>query len=749
MRSKSISFLRSKRKRNQFFAILASLTLISSFQNCQGGSFEVASNSADLAGLSDLPSTGGGSGSQPTPGGRPPELPPPVAMGNQVTEVKLQNISSSEQKNVPFTFGHTFYKGAISSTLETLAGKLADGTALTLQVEAKAKHADGSIRHAIISGVLPTLPASQTVAMALVKAAKPASNSMNPDPMTLINAGFGAVVTLNVGGTQYQASANDGLQNNPKLWLKGLLVNEWLVAVPFKTSAGVEHPHLMARFAIRAYTGLSRAKVDVVLENNWSYEPAPQNFTYNVNVSIGGQNVYTKTSLTHFHHSRWKKTFWWGTAPSVHIQHNVNDLIMSRALPNYDQSVVISESTISNLHNAWVAPKNEPMNFGVAQPYMPATGGRPDIGLNPGWAVTYLLTQDVRAKNVTLGQADLAGSWSMHYRDKQKDTVHSILDYPYSSIIGTSGDKMNPVTKKSEAFPACGGDCTSAGTSDVSHTPNLAYIPYLVTGDFYYLEELQFWAAYVVFTQNGHYREMDKGLVKSDQLRGQGWAIRLLGEASYISPDDHPMKSQFTQIVNNNLDWYNENYTNNPNANKLGIIVNGYSVVYDNGSGTAPWQDDFFTQAIGHLTELDFDKAKPLLTWKSKFQISRMTDPNYCWIMGAIYALKVRDSLTAPFYTTMGQAYQASVSAEVKNTACASAEMSAALTKEYGYSIPLGSMTGYPTANAGMPANYQPALAYAATSGAADGPKAWDIFSKRNAKPTYSDGAQFAIVPRK
>ena len=33
-------------------------------------------------------------------------------------------------------------------------------------------------------------------------------------------------------------------------------------------------------------------------------------------------------------------------------------------------------------------------------------------------------------------------------------------------------------------------------TLDRAHQPSLAYIPYLMTGDLYYLEEMHFWASY-------------------------------------------------------------------------------------------------------------------------------------------------------------------------------------------------------------------------------------------------------------
>ncbi len=727
-----------RKRRNQIFFFAGTTAFVALFQNCSGNGFAVNLDSGGTSLSSNLPT------SDPT-AVQPPGLPPPIPIGGLVTDLKIQSTSASSQSNLPFTFGQTFPPGALLKT-ETLEGKLADGSHLKLQVEAKATHADGSVRHAIISAVLPALAAGQTETLSLIKASGSTDTSPVITPQSILNSGFGASVSLNLAGVAYSASVNDYLNSKAFTnWLSGPQVNEWLVVMPLKTASGTAHPHLMARFDIRSYTGLNKVRVDAVIENGWIYEPNPQHFTYDVQINVGGQVVYSKNALKHFHHARWKKTFWWGAEPQIQLQHNTAYLILSRALPSYDQSVKIAEETLSGLQTNFSGAKTEPMGYGICEPAMPSTGGRPDIGLNPSWAVSYLLTQDARAKKATLGQADLAGSWSIHYRDKNKDLPLSVADYPYASLLGNPGDMINPKTNKSEAPAACTGDCTMTSEADVSHHPNLAYIPYLVTGDHYYFEELLFWSSYVTFNGNPYYRLFEKGLIRSEQLRGQGWALRTMGDAAYITPDNHPMKVLLNQIVNNNLDWYNENYTNSATANKLGVIVTGYSVSYENGRGIAPWMDDFFTQSIGHLAELGFTKAQPLLLWKAKFSINRMTDPGSCWVLGAVYDLLIRDSDQSPFYETMAQTYQATASPAVQATACGSSEMATAL----GEGFVAGEMTGYSTSSEGYPANMQPALAYSVGSGAPNGLKAWDVFSKRAKKATYSDGPQFAIIPRK
>lgn len=683
----------------------------------------------------------------PVPGTAAPTPPiatiPELNTNPALTTVTIEATATGEQTRVPVTFGQVFAVGHVGAT-QSLIGKLADGSTVPLQVDVKARHADGSVRHAIISANLAKVAAGQPQVLSLALGS-PLAGPAAATPAQLLEAGFTASVSATIDGAVYTASADQLLRSGTvDTWLSGSLVSEWLVAAPLVNAAGVAHPHLSARFAIRKISGANQARVDVTLENNWAYELAPQNFTYDANVQVGGASVYSKPAMTHYHHARWRKVFWWGGQPAVHVKHNTAYLIASRALPNYDQSVVVPETRLAALKTAYTGARTEPMGVGAALYAMPTTGGRDDIGLLPAWAATYLLTMDQRAKDITLGTADLAGSWSSHYRDRITGRPVSVADFPYMTILGNRNDTKNPATGKLEAFPLCATTtaCATPNNHDTSHQPAFAYLPYLVTGDYYYLEELQFWAMYSAFSSNPGYRENIKGLVRSDQVRGQAWSLRTLGEAAYITPDADRLKSHFVTVVNHNLHYFNTTYTTNATANTLGVITNGYSVVYDNNTGLAPWMDDFFTSAVGHLNELGFAGAGDLLAWKARFPIGRMTDSQACWITGAMYSMKVRDSATAPLYTTVGQAWRASSTPEFAALACASAEMAANLK------LKVGEMTGYSSVATGYPSNMQPAIAYAADIGGAPGAAAWTVFNNRSVKPNYGLGPQFAIVPR-
>ncbi|WP_229445449.1 hypothetical protein [Massilia sp. Leaf139] len=663
---------------------------------------------------------------------------------NMVTDVRVQNTSATAQAALPVTFGQVFAVGDLLPS-DSLVGRFDNGSTISLQLDVKATHPDGSVRHAVVSGMVENMAANETRTLSLMKSNAPHSTGMGPK--TLLINGFSSSVHATINGVRYNASADDIIKKGGayQTWLAGAVANEWHVSAPLTTADGVAHPHLTARFAIRWYDAIKKARVDVTVENAWAYEANPQNFTYDAEVMVRGEVVYSKSAMTQYHHTRWRKTFWWGgDASQAYVKHNTGYLIASRALPNYDQSVVVPESTFTELKSKWTGAAIEPMGVGLANPYMPSTGGRNEIGLLPGWAATYLLSMDKRAKDITLGSGDLAGSWSTHYRDKNTGRPVSLMDYPYMTILGITTDTRNPTTKQLEAFPKCavGASCSTPNTHDTSHQPGFAYLPYLVTGDYYYLEELQFWAMYDVFASNPGYRKNILGLLEPDQVRGQAWSLRTLAQAAYITPDDDRLKSHFARVLTSNLDWYNTEYTDNPAANVFGVIATKSAVIYNNRRGIAPWQDDFFTAAIGHAAELGFAGAKKLLTWKAKAPVIRMADPGNCWIDGALYSMNIRDSETSPYYTTMAEASKASQTATFQSLACGSAEMAAFLK------LKVGEMTGYSSSIAGYPSNMQPALAYSVDARLPNGSKAWAQFMARTVKPNYGLSPQFAIVPR-
>jgi len=685
--------------------------------------------------------------------------------GALLTDVSVQN-SGAARTNAPFTFGQVFPAGALQSS-EGLIGKLADGTMVRLQVNVKATHPDGSVRHAIVSGVMPALAASQTAKLQLYKST--ASDKGTLTPQNMLAAGLNSDITITINNVKYTASLADAVAaGSPVNWLSGTIANEWIFKAPLKNAAGAVHPLLSARFDVRWYSGLTKqARVEAVVENAKTFVSG-SNLTYDVNVNVDGRSVYAKTGLTHYHHARWRKVAWWDAAsePGVDVNLNTAYLIASKAVSNYDQSVVPPESSLASLGNQVTASTTGPMTIGPVMADMGSTGGRPDIGPLPQWSVFYLLSNDKRARNLMMAAADGSGSWSMHYRDE--NTGYPLrTDSDANKNISMHFNMQNagplPVPR---CAPTDTSKCGTPYSHDTAHEPSLVYLPYLVTGDYYYLEELQFWAATNPLATAAGNHGYGKGLVRWQQVRGQAWSMRTLGHVAYITPDADPLKTYFTQQLDNNLEFYYQTYVVG-NPNKLGLYDGSGEAAFQI-NGTAPWQDDFLTWSFGYLSELGFSKATPILNWKSKFVVGRMTDPGFCWIQAASYFFWFRDSPSSPVYDSFEQVYKRTFGEDMRTDndvpvsrdigqkfiamECGS-QAQADLLTSINKTTPdfiweRGRMSGYADSSTGYPADMQPALAVASTSGIANGKKAWDQFMVRKNKPDYSRGPQFAIIPR-
>ncbi|MGZ3159887.1 MAG: RIFT barrel domain-containing protein, partial [Burkholderiaceae bacterium] len=121
--------------------------------------------------------------------------PATITAGAVVTDFKIENTGTSAQTNVPFTFGQVFAAGDLL-TNQKLAGKLSNNSLIPLQVDVKATHGDGSVRHAVISGIAPSVPTGAPQTIQLVKATMSAPSGTTPTPTQLINSGLTASVNI-------------------------------------------------------------------------------------------------------------------------------------------------------------------------------------------------------------------------------------------------------------------------------------------------------------------------------------------------------------------------------------------------------------------------------------------------------------------------------------------------------------------------------------------------------------------------
>ncbi len=649
----------------------------------------------------------------------------------------------TREDDLAVTFGSVFVRNDVprGAQIEAVDRR---GATIPIQVDRKTTHADGSLRHAVLTLDMPHLDEGGEETVTLRRSDSEHAVGGKAIALSDLPANFDALVSLNLGGRHLTASARALLAAaKPEVWLSGPLVGEWWVHGPFKDDKGVADPYLDARFGIRCYGKGRPLRIDVVVENDWTFVPHPQTMVYDAEIRANGKSIFARNDIVQPSHTRWRKVFWWDEPVSVYVRQNLDYLRAARVIPNYDPELRISEAALAKMYARFQGTDRDPMGSGLITGYMPMTGGRLDIAPLPQWQAMYLLSMDPRAYEMTLQNADLGASFRSHYRNEKTGRPVTVADDPNitwnSNLAGRSGEQEHP--------NADDGQMGHSLIPDPAHEPALDFIPYLVTGDRFYLEELEFWSQWNEMGSAPVYRGYGAGLLKWNQIRGQAWSLRTLAQAAYIAPDDDPLKSELLRQLKANISWYEQNFSSNPSANKLGILdIPGK--LLENGFVMYPWPDDVFTWSVGYVQALGDVDAMPLLRWKARFSVGRMTAPGFCWILAASFRLRIRDPETGQIYPSFDKIYQATLPDKIKNhaanpnPACGSADMANAL----GLSQP-GEMIQNARGPDGYPAYMQPALAAAVDADAPGALAAWKLFQSRPVKPDYSKEPGWDIVP--
>jgi hypothetical protein len=671
-----------------------------------------------------------------------------------IASVQLINTSASAQTNAVTTFGHAFKQGDVPAGFTVIA-KDGSGSPVILQVDKKSTHADGSLRHAILTAKLATLGASATQAITLFAqadgAAQPAVSLAN-----LLATPFDSQVNLKVGNTDYSASARNLLQGTPKLWLAGSEVSEWIVGGPVKTSGGAAHPHLTAYFHVRAYAGspITKVRVDAVVENGWTLVDAPSDFTYVPTVTVGDAIIYNNggASLTHYQHARWHQVGWWNnTGSQVYAKLNTTYLQDTKAIPKYE-TLTPTEAFLNATRQSAA-----PMTPGD-QVDMDMAGAADGIGPLPRWDAVYAVSGDRRALNYMNANHDGAAVYPTHFRDEITKLPVTIDSYPDSDTSDLSG--ANP------RFPRSGTANTNNPGSFTSHRPSIGYLAYLVTGDYYYLEEMQFWASYDLAwtasyarTGSAAYQAYSStngstGLFYDGTLRGTAWVYRNVAQAASITPDTDPLKSYFVNKLNNNLTYHKWQYVdgNSPESNSLGMMYQaGRSDPFSSLYGDYRlWFDTFISWSFQYLVELGFSNAIPMRDYKAKTAIGMMglaaNESCFQWVPRYISRVGPL-SPTPSYFATFKEVYDANAPG-ASAYACGSQAMADYMTATLGSTYVINQMTGGQNDPYYYFSNMQPALAAAADSGLPGGASAWSRSLLSGIHPDYRNEPNFAIIPR-
>lgn len=620
-------------------------------------------------------------------------------------KVIIEEKAGLTTSNYPVQLARPFKKGEIQYYPQALV----DGLAVLTQAKVQTRWEDGTVKHAILNFIIPQINANETIVITFQNQVNDNSSGYLSVAEMLGSAyDFDAKMELENAGTTITASARDILTNGDfEYWLQGsvatsILLGDHSVNRSYDIGFDTEQSFRPLFYVTFWHT---TKQVDIRFVGEISNTEHLQDMAYSLDLLIGNNTqstVYTKPNFTHHGLSRWTKRFWLGGEPSrVNINHYLPYLVETTLIPNYDPSKVIPESVIiskyETAYNSWLEEPKDINDKGNWTKYMPTTGGRQDIGPYPTWITEWLYTGDWRMLEKSAGNADLAGAWPMHIREgnnsKYYDLANTILgigkpisisdrasfwfgnlDYNYT----TSEDRVTPVG------PITNGDWVA----DNAHQPDPYSALYMLTGDYWYWEQLNFWASHGASNSNGAFITgvWGRGPTGKEggipgQIRSMAWLFRTRVRTALLAPDDSPEKDHFTRLTNDAIAiWEGQHNISNTRHyqsdswnwgfNFLGgddpsplyhwykgspqIIANSCLDLDLTCSGMSTWEVNFLLFALGRGEALGFE-SELLRQWNAKHVIGALTHPDYDPYLIASYREPTLQEPTCEWFTSWSE----------------------------------------------------------------------------------------------
>jgi hypothetical protein len=391
------------------------------------------------------------------------------------------------------------------------------------------------------------------------------------------------------------------------------------------------------------------AREEVVFElgHIWPSQPASNLGAYTVAMELGGDTIVVSVP----HHNWFGRWRWQSAARPVIAQ--VADLIAAGLLPHYDAAVGGGHTPpAQQRHYAG------PMDLAGITPYMPQTGGRDDIGLVTECQGDYLCTCSPQALSSLLAQLEGSGTLPWHYRDETTGGPLDTFAWPRASSYDPWNDAPDPY------IPSQVGDGGGI-TLDTSHEPDLGYVPFLLTGDPYALEEMQYTVNYNVTCKTPSNRS---NYNMSGALRAHAWALRCMARCARVTPDEVPQwllpRSYFRQILDGNREFV-AGYANSSETlfAKLNCLADPRwgsppEEHIPPDCSNAPWWEDYEQAVMGHVIEMGFEDWRPNYEWKVRNIIDRCNGTSGWQRASAFpYKMAVRPTANAPFATDWADAW--------------------------------------------------------------------------------------------
>ena len=561
-----------------------------------------------------------------------------------VVGVRLEGLRGQEGRVT--SFGQVFRKGDWPRGKALVAD--AGGKRIPLQTDIKARHADGSVRHAILS---LRNPPARTVQLAL-RVADAAPKDEPLDIESVLERGYDLAVVFDFKGRKVTLDAakllEQAVKSDSDRWLQG----------PFASEIRIERrltQQLTAIFDIRAQVD-GAVRTSVSMHNDSMYETNNLDIAYGYTIRMSGQAMVER-KVTHRRYANWREIVWAGAQPSsAHVAYDFPYMIATGAVSAYDPELRIDRRTLESWPERLAEADTEPLGNALIHKAMTARGGRGDIGLVPEWTLAWMRTQSPQHHHAMMETAEAAGSVPWHLRDPSTQRAPSLDDHPKYWMDARATQAANghgPIKTAVDGWQI-----------DSAHQPDLTYVPYLISGERYFLDELHAQVAAGLFMHSPRGREGAAGASRRMDVRGQAWLNRTHGHAAWITPDAHPAKDALTDKFRARMAWYARAYRR---EDRLGgptdIETAGWIEGVDPRGPLRHWQQDQFTSALAQGARMGFAETGGIFGMMRPYLLNRFLRDDFNPRWGTAPETMHRDSKSGAPYATWRQIVQANINA--------------------------------------------------------------------------------------
>ncbi len=251
---------------------------------------------------------------------------------------------------------------------------------------------------------------------------------------------------------------------------------------------------------------------------------------------------------------------------------------------------------------AWNGPMSAPPGFANA---MGSAGDNNQIGFLTEFAADYVINESAASLISVRTEGEWCGNWCMHIRN---DASGAILDVRNGKLrYKADGGTINNVPAVHPAANPSFVDVESA------HFYPCANLPWLLTEDPYYLEEMQFGCNWqILFAQYHSTQQGLQGLVYPGQTRSFAWGLRDLFLLAASCPVTVPSwlrpKSYWRSCIDDNK-AYALKFVNSP------ARIHSLFRTWTRSDADAAWMTAWLNAVVGIAVGQGFSDWLPVFRW--------------------------------------------------------------------------------------------------------------------------------------